>query len=111
MDDDDDRAESPVSHWLRRSTPEEDREREDVRTSTFIFQFYAVIPLMVVAAFLPQGPVRSTWVVLVVGGSCVWIVLRATRASRRRRAAERADADPDDAAPAPSAAPPAAPGD
>jgi Flp pilus assembly protein TadB len=80
-------AEVPVSRWMRRSTPEEDRERDEVRTDTAIVRFYALIPLMVVAILLPAGPIRSAWVALVVAGFSVWLVLRATRASRRRRAA------------------------
>jgi hypothetical protein len=91
-DDDAERREMPVSHWMRRETPEEDRERNDLNVSAFLVQFYAVIPLMVVAFFLPAGAVRGTWVVIVLGGFCVWLVLRATR-GRRRRAAASASPD------------------
>ncbi|KDP92669.1 MULTISPECIES: hypothetical protein [Clavibacter] len=84
------RPEIPVSHWMRRSTPDEARERDEVRTDTAIVQFYALIPLMVVAIFLPAGPIRSAWVALVVIGFSVWLVLRATRSSRRKRAAAAA---------------------
>jgi hypothetical protein len=105
-DDEAERPAVPVSHWMRRSTPEEDRERGEVGTSIALVQFYVLIPLVVVAALLPAGLPRGIAVTLVIGGYCVWLVLRSTRAWRwrRREAGSAADAPPG------SGTPPAAPG-
>jgi hypothetical protein len=92
MGDDGDRLDVPVSHWMRRSTPDEDRERVESRTRVFLVQFYAVIPLMIVAAFLPAGPLRGMWIALVILGFGVWGVRRGIRAPRKGTAIDAARA-------------------
>ncbi|RIJ52362.1 hypothetical protein DZG00_05220 [Clavibacter lycopersici] len=95
----DDDAERPAtrSAWTRRPTPAEVRDHDEFRTQNAIVKFYAVIPLMIVAVFLPAGPVRGIWMALVVVGYAVWGVRNVMRSSRKRAAdeAERA-ASPED---------------
>ncbi|OUE24263.1 hypothetical protein [Clavibacter michiganensis] len=97
MGDDDAERRGKGSAWTRRSTPAEMRDHDEFRTQNAIVKFYAVIPLMIVAVFLPAGPVRGIWMALVIVGYAVWGVRNVMRASRKGTAdeAERA-ASPED---------------
>jgi hypothetical protein len=55
-------------------------------------KFYAVIPLMIVAAFLPAGPLQGIWMGLVVVGYVVWGIRHVMRGSRKRTASDEARA-------------------
>ena len=100
MGDDDDRAAPREDRkgtrpaWMRRLTPAEIRDQEDFQDQNAIVKFYAVIPLMVVAVFLPAGPIRGIWIALVIVGYVVWGVRKVMRSSRKRTADEAGRAAP-----------------
>jgi hypothetical protein len=93
MGDDDADRRGTKSAWMRRYTPAEMRDQDEFRTQDAIVKFYAVIPLMIVAVFLPAGPLQAIWMALVVVGYVVWGVRNVTRASRKRTADEADPAD------------------
>jgi hypothetical protein len=78
--------------WSRPYTPDEIRDADDFRDQNAIVKFYAVIPLMIVAAFLPAGPLQGIWMALVVVGYVVWAVRSMMRSSRKRKASDEARA-------------------
>ncbi|MBP2456984.1 hypothetical protein ABID70_002508 [Clavibacter michiganensis] len=92
MGDDDAEQRRTKSAWMRRSTPAEMRDQDEFRTQNAIVKFYAVIPLMIVAAFLPTDPLRAIWMALVVVGYVIWGIRQGMRPSRKRAASEGARA-------------------
>ncbi|OUE20745.1 hypothetical protein BFL34_01563 [Clavibacter michiganensis] len=92
MGDDDAERRGTKPAWMRRSTPAEMRDQEEFRTQNAIVKFYAVIPLMIMAVFLPTDPLRAIWMALVVVGYVVWGVRNVMRASRKRTASDETHA-------------------
>jgi Flp pilus assembly protein TadB len=90
--DDTGRRERARPAWTRRYTPEQIRDDDEFRTQNAIVKFYAVIPLMIVAAFLPAGPLQGIWMAMVVVGYVTWSIRHLMRASRKRRASDEAHA-------------------
>ncbi|MBF4621259.1 hypothetical protein [Clavibacter sp. VKM Ac-2542] len=106
-DDDAGRRNRARPAWSRRYPSEKIRDDEEFRTQNFLVKFYAVIPLMIVAVFLPAGPLQAIWMALVVVGYVVWGVRQAMRPSRRRTASDEARAASADDEGKPSATDPA----
>ena len=92
MGDDDEERRGTKSAWMRRWTPAEMRDQDEFHTQNAIVKFYAVIPLMIVAVFLPTDPLRAIWMALVIVGYVVWGVRQAMRPSRKRTTPEGARA-------------------
>jgi hypothetical protein len=86
------RRERAKPAWSRRYTPEEIRDADDFQTQNALVKFYAVIPLMIVAAFLPAGPLQGIWMGLVVVGYVVWGIRHVMRGSWKRTASDEARA-------------------
>jgi Flp pilus assembly protein TadB len=91
-DDEAGRRKRPRPTWSRRYTPEEVRDADDFRTQNALVKFYAVIPLMIVAAFLPAGPLQGIWMALVIVGYAVWGIRHVMRSSLKRTVSEEARA-------------------
>jgi hypothetical protein len=90
MGDDDAERRGTKPAWMRRSTPAEMRDQDEFRTQNAIVKFYAVIPLMIVAVFLPTDPLRGIWMALVVVGYVVWGIRHVMRGSGKRTASDGA---------------------